>query len=371
VLAVTPGILFFKVGTNSQKNPFIARELERGFPEAKVRTVDVVEDIVLRSPVAAVGAFAESLARRGWRILRHRHNPTMYFPPLASSHRAIQAWLRTNIRPAETLFAFANQSLFEASTAGVPHFVYTDHTHLANARYPGQPFTPDRRWLARERQIYERATRCFTTSNFARRSIIEDYSIAPERVHCVYSGANAAAGATPPEREEFHRRILFVGVEWERKGGPELAAAFADVRRTFPDAELWIAGCTPHVEAARIFGRLPVAELGRLYAEADIFCLPSRKDPSAIALGEAALAGLPIVATDVGGSSDRVLDGESGYLIAPGDHAALADRLRTLLGDPTRCAAMGRRGFALAQERFTWAAVGDRLTRHIREALAK
>ena len=363
-------IFFFKTGSNSQKNPFIAKELSRGFPECAVRTVDVIEDILDRSPWARVQALGEALLRHGRAVVRQRQNPRTFYPKLTTTHRAIERWVRREVDPADTCFTFVNQSLFPGFRNGVPGFVYTDHTHLANGRYPAVPFRPDEEWLIGERPIYLRAAHCFTTSQFARRSLIEDYHLPPARVSCVYSGANAVP-ASLPARTSFHQRILFVGVEWERKGGPELLAAFAKVRAQFPEAQLWIAGCSPRAPQARVLGRLPLEELSALYREADIFCLPSRKDPSAIALAEAAMAGLPVVATDVGGSADRVIDGESGYLVPQGDSTALASRLAELLTHPERCRELGARGFALAQERFTWTAVGDRLTRVIRENLGE
>ncbi len=85
----------------------------------------------------------------------------------------------------------------------------------------------------------------------------------------------------------------------------------------------------------------------------DVFVLPSRFEAFPLAIVEAMLAGLPVVATDVGSVSEAVIDGETGLLVPPEDPDALARALRRLLEDPAERLAMGERGRALARERFT------------------
>ena len=64
------------------------------------------------------------------------------------------------------------------------------------------------------------------------------------------------------------------------------------------------------------------------------------------------LAGLPVVASDVGGVGEAVVDGETGLLVPAGDPAALAAALRRLLADPGLRERMGQRGRSIAAERF-------------------
>ena len=85
----------------------------------------------------------------------------------------------------------------------------------------------------------------------------------------------------------------------------------------------------------------------------DVFVLPSRFEGLPLSVIEAMLAGLPVVATNVGSLSEAVLDDETGLLIPPGDPAALAEALRSLLDDPERRRRMGERGLRFANERFT------------------
>jgi glycosyltransferase involved in cell wall biosynthesis len=86
-----------------------------------------------------------------------------------------------------------------------------------------------------------------------------------------------------------------------------------------------------------------------------VFCLPSRSGTESFPLSvvEAMLAGLPVVATDVGSVAEAVRDGETGLLVPIDDPEALAGALRRLFDDRELCEEMGRRGRQLALERFT------------------
>jgi glycosyltransferase involved in cell wall biosynthesis len=97
-------------------------------------------------------------------------------------------------------------------------------------------------------------------------------------------------------------------------------------------------------------GARPHAEVARVMAACDLFCLPSRYEGYARVLMEAAAAGLPVVTTDVSGSDDAVKSGLSGLIVPVGDAAALRAALEALLADPARAREMGLRGQAHMRE---------------------
>lgn len=88
-------------------------------------------------------------------------------------------------------------------------------------------------------------------------------------------------------------------------------------------------------------------------ASFDVLVVPSRFEGFPLVIPEGMLAGVPIVAADVGSVGEAVADGATGLLVPPEDHEALADGLRTLLVDAARRRAMGARARELARARFT------------------
>ncbi len=90
---------------------------------------------------------------------------------------------------------------------------------------------------------------------------------------------------------------------------------------------------------------------GRL-AESDIFLLSSVEEALSVALMEAQASGLPAVATKVGGVSEIVSDGESGYLVQPGDAEDIAEKLDLLVKDPVGRKKMGMAGRKTVEEKY-------------------
>jgi L-malate glycosyltransferase len=94
-------------------------------------------------------------------------------------------------------------------------------------------------------------------------------------------------------------------------------------------------------------------DLRQHLTEADIFVLPSRSEGFSNAIIEAMASSLPVVATDVGGNSEAVADGASGFIAPPNDAEALADAVISLLSDPARARAMGLSGRKTVEEKFS------------------
>jgi len=221
--------------------------------------------------------------------------------------------------------------------------------------------------------MYQNARLNFTMSSHVSRSLVDQYGCPRTRVVCVYTGSNVApaeAGNTDLDRF-VQKNILFVGIDWERKGGPVLLEAFREVRRSHPTAKLTIVGCAPKIAmpGCRVVGRVQSVEVSKFYQTASVFCMPTTVEPFGIVFLEAFAHGLPIVATNIGAIPDFVEQGRSGYMVDCNDAAQLANRLNELLADPARCAAFGIRGQALVGNRYTWAATTERLAFHIKRCI--
>ncbi len=225
-----------------------------------------------------------------------------------------------------------------------------------------------------ERRLFDRLDVIFTRSEWLRRSFIEDFEQAPEKVVNTLSGANVKSlPSRIPERPLSPLRILFVGYDFERKGGPILLEAFSMLRQTHPDAELWIVGPEPGDPAPGVHWHGTIdrrAEDGdrlmdSLHREATALVMTSRFEPFGNALLEAMAYGLPCVGSEVCAMPEIIDAGHSGLLVPYGDATALAEALRSLASDPDRARAMGQEGFRRLHEQFTWDVVTGRIVAEI------
>jgi len=363
--------LMTTAGGFSLINPALISAFKAEMPENEWVFFEAVNDVLCGRPLLRAAATLVALARFPGVILGSRIPPRDVMPRLPFFQRE----LTRALAPASggCRFTFQTQSLFDASVRGMPHFLYTDHTFLSNRRYdpPRKTWPSSAAWRQMELALYGKCHVCFTTSRFAADSLVEDYGIDPQCVQVVGSGCNIDLPEGLPARDRDPRRIVFVGVEWARKGGPMLLDALRIVRKTFPDATLDVVGyglgaTDPGV---RCHGRIPKKNVGQHLLDADIFCLPSFAEPSAGALVEASGFALPVVATRVGGTPERVREGETGILVEPGDVQALADALLKLMRDPALARRMGLAGRQLVLEEFTWAATARRIAARISDEL--
>jgi glycosyltransferase involved in cell wall biosynthesis len=353
----------------------IERTVREAFPEFGLDSLTVAGVLKAHRDWRLPNLFHVA-AEYGARILRRDATLRDSYFRTSYLFRKVHGAMAALIDPARHAFSFQTQSVYDASVPGVPHFVYTDHTHLSNleARFFDPGKLRPQRWLALERSIYRNAARIFTRSHNIEADLVELYRIPAEKVVCVYAGANVTEASDSPRALDGYtaRNILFVGADWERKGGPVLAAAFEKVLRIFPDAHLTIAGARPRLRLRNctILGNVPISELSPHYARATLFCLPTRLEPFGVSVLEAMMHRLPVVATAIGAIPDMVLDGISGHVVPPGNAEELAGALIALLRDPRRCRRFGNAGYRFAKDRYTWPAVGERMRAEVLNTLA-
>jgi glycosyltransferase involved in cell wall biosynthesis len=197
-------------------------------------------------------------------------------------------------------------------------------------------------------------------SRIDREYLFRRLKLRPQRVTLMINGVS-------PEqfwgkRGSGSGRVLFVGGWIHAKGRQVLPAVWSKVRARISNATLTIVGAgLPQETVLRDFaseGRGSVTVIPRLtselellaqYAEHDLFLLPSLSEGSSLALLEAMAAGLPVVATAVGGNPDIVTDGVSGLLFEPGDADRAAAHICRVLEDPATAARLGQAAKERAQ----------------------
>ena len=178
----------------------------------------------------------------------------------------------------------------------------------------------------------------------------------PEKIQVHYTGVDTTT-FVPSGEPPVPDQVLFVGRLAAKKGVIHLLRAMVTVQRQVPNAECVIAGdgdLRAELEAAatqlgvraRFLGVQTPAQVNTLMQRATVLCGPSVVDARGNAEGlpftflEAQACGCPVVVSTSGGTAEGVVDGETGYCVAPGDEAALADRLLRILTDPARRAQM-------------------------------
>jgi glycosyltransferase involved in cell wall biosynthesis len=215
-----------------------------------------------------------------------------------------------------------------------------------------------RQAVALEKKVYNTASRVLTFSEWVRKSMIRDFQLPEDKVRVARPGVNFEI---PEDWEKQYDEpiILFVGRNFERKGGPALLKAFRLAREQIPNARLVIVGCSPTVNEAGITvkGLIPRErehEIKELYKTASVFALPSLFEPFGLVFLEAMAHKLPCVGANICAMPEIIGHGECGFLAHPDDDKTLADILITLLKNPELMRRMGARGYQKVKAEYTW-----------------
>jgi glycosyltransferase involved in cell wall biosynthesis len=226
---------------------------------------------------------------------------------------------------------------------------YYDHTPDGDT-----PVARVKHWI--NRRTFALARQIVVWSSWVRNSLAHEYGVPENKVRVIPPGVDLDLWTAPPSRRERTGlpRVLFVGGDFARKGGSLLLDWFCAQGSGRCELDIVTRDPVPAAPGVRvhhdIVGNSPEAR--RLFHDADIFVLPSLGECFGIASVEAMAAGLPVVATRVGGAADIVADGETGFLIEPNSPSALSHALDTLLGAASLRAQMGARARSRVEHSF-------------------
>lgn len=255
-------------------------------------------------------------------------------------------------------------------------------------------------WLGiRDRLLaLEKVRKVFVFSRWARDVNIR-WGADGDKLEVLYPGFPVPEPVLRENRETF--TFLFVGGDFERKGGYDVVEAFARISGDYPNARLVLAGSDldqPNPDRflhswvsaerkERALSRLGDLErAGRaarhrwltqtqlraeLLPAADAFVMPTYAEGFGFANVEAMSFGLPVVTSDVGPSAEILGDGNCGWLVSPGSVDQLAEKMAVLAGDPVSATRMGITARARFEARFTLARFNDGLHDFYRRALER
>jgi len=174
--------------------------------------------------------------------------------------------------------------------------------------------------------------------------------ISKDNIAVVYNGVATEDIATPARRQRMHRVVKLLNVAtFEQKKGQDILLQATEelLGEGVPIQVTFVGRSGPALKPLRDLAKslnisgavrfetdVPHEMIGEYYSMADIFVLPSREEPFGIVLLEAGLAGLPVVATRVGGIPEIIKHGSDGLLVNPDDSTELASAIRSLIEQP-------------------------------------
>ncbi len=263
--------------------------------------------------------------------------------------------------PSPHLYGSFAASIVRSRSMFRPRVVHTKH---------GRNHPDDERKVLVNRVAAAFSDRIVAVSEDARAVALDVERIDPHRLVVIRNGVDTTKvcpgdAARARDRLGIPHDVLHVGCVARlsaEKDHATLLEAFALLRARVPDTRLTLVGDGAlRAELEETVSRLELREavtfaghtndVAAFLPSFDIFALASRTEGTSLTLLEAAAAGLPIVATHVGGNSEIVLDGESGLLVPAGAPSEFADALETVARRSDR-AAMGARGRAVVMERY-------------------
>ncbi len=208
------------------------------------------------------------------------------------------------------------------------HFPHLDASRIARLR-------------ERQLEIYAGAAGVLAMSEWLAAHLVRVTGLPADKVHVVNPGCNALPEVPPalPQRSG-PARLLFVGKDFTTKAGPQVLAAWEILRRSgYPGIELTIAGPAswpmpgPVPDGVTFLGRVPLERVAALYAEHDLFVLPSHFEGYGIVFVEALAHGLPCIGRNRCAMPELIRPGDNGSLVSGDSPEELATLITELLSD--------------------------------------
>lgn len=287
---------------------------------------------------------------------------------------------RTGLRAQADVLFFNTQvpaALAASSIAARPYLVATDLTPVQydaiSSLYGHRPDRPGLLSAYKHRinkLIFRGAYRVLPWSSWARDSMIVDYGVDADRIEILAPGVDLTLWRPIEQKTASTPRILFVGGDFERKGGGKLLSAFRRLPENAAELHIVTRSAVPPERGVYVHhGMRPNSpELIALYSQSDVFVLPTEAEAFGIAAIEACAVGLPVIATRTGGLVDIVEEGENGFLLPPGDQDGLFKSLSLLTGEPELRRTMGSASRKRAESRFDAAVNARRVAQLLDDA---
>jgi len=272
----------------------------------------------------------------------------------------------------------------------IPIVIYADATFAGLVESYYESVSSDRDYLAKghslEKEALDRCALAIFASDWAAETATKFYGISPAKIEVIPFGANLENQHSEKEilsaielRSRDLCRLLFVGVDWERKGGV-IAVAIADklIERGIK-TKLTVVGCIPseksygdHIEIQGFISKQ--SKVGRefldqLYLQSHFLVLPTRAECFGVVFCEASSFGVPSISCATGGVPTAVRNGRNGHLFAlDAEVDQYVEYIASLWENYDLYKSLAASSFAEYQERLNWGVAGLRIRNQL-EAL--
>lgn len=262
----------------------------------------------------------------------------------------------------------------------VPVVTWTDSTFACMSRsayFKRLSTTTIRAGDAIERRALGRTHLAVYASDWAATSAVRDYGLSPSKVAVIPFGANLDSPPTTDsvtrsilERSRRPLKLLFVGVDWKRKGGPMAVDVGRQLNAQGIPSTLTVVGCRPALNEPFVNSigflskRRPeaIAQLRKLFSESHWMVMPSEAEAFGVVYAEANCFGVPCIATTVDGVPSAVREGINGKTFRPGaTPAEIADFIASRDRTPESYTAIAARARCEYETRLNWMTSGARL----------
>ncbi len=237
-----------------------------------------------------------------------------------------------------------------------------------------------RNFFGRQRGFVYGSDKVIAVSNYVKKALIDETFVADDFVEVINNGVDPSIFENLSKTQSSKIRLIYIGRILKIKGIFNLISVLEKMKNETLQLDI-VGGGEDFDELAgfikkkslpnvHLHGNLAYAEAMAKLFDSDILVMPTlRIEGFPMVLAEAMFCSLPIVATNTGGTSDGVIDGKTGYLVAPGNLADLQDKITTLVNNADLRKEMGQNGKIYAQSNFSIDIMLDKYEKVFKEVL--
>ena len=300
---------------------------------------------------------------------------------------------RVNLNDFDVIFTM-RPHLISYVEATKPIVVFADCNFQSMVNYYGSFSRLREKHIAecnkQEKLAFEKCNLGLFTSPWAMTTSSKNYNIPSNKFKCVYIGSNMSIKHSSEDVLKFinnrvqnpQKRILFVGVDWERKGGNIAVESVYLLNKMGYNCKLVVIGCNPPIKSdylpyVEIVGRVNKSDkdgLERLdseYSKAFCFILPTKSECAAVSLAESSSYGLYSFTSNTGGTDGVVFDGINGDRLSVDDGPEkYANAIKQLLDDEILYKRLSIEARKTFESTLNWNSVGYKISEFIKSVFA-